>query len=128
MPLDVFFAIASSGVSFIASMFWLVHPPKLRADDAGPERTFCLPPVRATMRPPPLPVSPTCAVSLTTTETLTLRAVGAEWELTLDSTPLADVPALRVDGTGLVNDLRWSQRAGLPRAVRRVWKQKPAQA
>lgn len=128
MPLEVFVAIASSGVSFIASMFWLVHPPRVRSDDEGPEQTFCLPPVRSSARPPPLPTLPTCSVSLSATDTLTLRASGDEWELTLDSAPLADVPAMRADGTGMVNDLRWSQRAGLPRAIRRVWKQKPARA
>ncbi len=128
MPFDVFFAIASSGVSLIASMFWLVHPPKLRLGDDGPEQTFCLPPVRHAHRPPPLPQTPECSVSLTSTETLTLRATGDEWEVTLDSAPMADVPAMRADGTGMVNDLRWNQRAGLPRAIRRVWKQKPARA
>lgn len=63
---------------------------------------------------------------------MTLRPHGDEWVVTLATVPVADVPALQVDksgeGFGAVHDLRWHARAGLPRATRRSWKQKPGLA
>ncbi|MEW6430483.1 MAG: hypothetical protein AB1730_03145 [Myxococcota bacterium] len=141
MPPDVLLALASSGLTLVASLLFLV------SDDApiaeGPEDPrqqvgFCLPPSRGRavgVRPPPLPSPPECAVAVRTAAVegvLTLKPQGDEWLVTLDSVPMADVPALALnddgEGTGAVHDLRWHGKAGVARAVRRSWKQRPGQA
>jgi hypothetical protein len=56
---------------------------------------------------------------------------GNEWLVTLDSTPVADSPAVALDGmrvVGSVTDIRWHGRAGLTKATRRQWRQKPGRA
>lgn len=133
MPPDVFLVLASSGITLVASLLFFVShesPPRL---EQGPPVTFCLPPTRKS--PPPLPVMPECAVDLSTPalhSVMTLKPMGDEWVVTLDTTPMADMPALQVredgDGTGQVNDLRWHGRAGVARSTRRTWKQKPGRA
>ncbi len=80
-----------------------------------------------------LPAPLDCAVPIALGAVVTLKPVGEEWVVTLDVAPLRDVPALRVsaDGRelgGQVHDLRWDGRAGVARATRRVWKQKPGRA
>lgn len=135
MPPDVFLVLASSGITFVASLLFFVSeeaPPK-EADT--PSVAFCLPPPRK-KAPPPLPVMPECAVDVSTSalhSVMTLRPQGDEWLVTLDTAPLTDMPALQVRGTneegsGSVHDLRWHGRAGVARATRRTWKQKPGQA
>ncbi|MGV3624315.1 MAG: hypothetical protein ACO1OB_26080 [Archangium sp.] len=98
----------------------------------SPELAFCLPPQRSVKSPPPLPVMPECEVSLSITSTMTLKPVGEEWVVTLESTPMADVPALQVkDGKevgGSVHDLRWHGSAGIAKRTRTSWKQKPGRA
>lgn len=137
MPPDVLLALASSGLTLVASLMFLVSDdtPMPDAEDPLNQVAFCLPPQRARAQPPPLPASPECAVPVRTAAVegvLTLKLQGDEWLVTLDYAPMADVPALALDengeGTGAVHDLRWHGKAGVARAVRRSWKQKPGQA
>ncbi len=131
MPPDVLLVLASSGITFVASLMFFVSDETPPVERKAPELAFCLPPERA-KSPPPLPLLPECAVSLTRNSVMTLRPVGDEWVVTLDSTPMADVPALQVrdgkDVGGSVHDLRWHGSAGLAKATRRTWKQKPGRA
>ncbi|PZR16119.1 MAG: hypothetical protein DI536_07460 [Archangium gephyra] len=132
MPPDVLLVLASSGISFIASLMFFVSDERAPLEKKSPELSFCLPPARAVKTPPPLPAMPECAVSLTITSTMTLKPVGDEWVVTLESTPMADVPALQVkDGKeigGSVHDLRWHGSAGIAKRTRTSWKQKPGRA
>lgn len=132
MPPDVLLVLASSGISFIASLMFFVSDEATPTDKPGPEMAFCARPGRQAPVPPPLPVQPECAVAVSVTSVMTLRPQGDEWVVTLDSIPMADVPALRVkDGKeigGVVHDLRWDGAAGLARSTRRTWKLKPGRA
>lgn len=139
MPPDVLLALASSGLTLVASLMFLVGdgPLEEAPDDPRNHVAFCLPPARARPqpRPPPLPSSPECTVSVRTPAVegvLTLKPQGDEWVVTLDWAPMADVPALALNehgkGAGAVHDLRWHGKAGVARPVRRTWKQKPGQA
>ncbi len=133
MPPDVFLVLASSGLTLVASLMFFVHPETAPVEVPGPQLGYCLPPAKAAKVPPPLPVSQECTVPMTPGCVMTLRAVGDEWVMTLNVAPLSDVPALRIDADGqplggAVHDLRLYGRAGVPKAGRRVWKQKPAQA
>lgn len=141
MPPDVLLALASSGLTLVASLMFLVSddPTPLDApDDPRDQVAFCLPPRRGepvVLRPPPLPAAPECSVAVRTPAVegvLTLKPQGDEWIVTLDFAPMADVPALALnehgEGSGAVHDLRWHGKAGVARAVRRTWKQKPGQA
>ena len=133
MPPDVFLVLASSGITLVASLLFFVsedRPPAVRETASV---AFCLPPSRKA--PPPLPVMPECAVNLSTAalhSVMTLKPQGDEWVVTLDTCPVADMPALQVsadgEGTGSVHDLRWHGKAGVARATRRTWKQKPGRA
>jgi hypothetical protein len=85
--------------------------------------------------PPPLPVRPECAVDVSTRSVhgvLTLKPVGDEWVITLETSPLGDTPAQQVDASGAplgaVHDLRIHGRAGVARSTQRSWKQKPGRA
>lgn len=138
MPPDVFFALASSGITLVASLLFFVsddRPPRQIA--VGPALDFCLPPVRAgnvRPAPPPLPVTPECLVAVSTPAlqgTMTFRPSGDEWSITWESVPLADSPAVSLEGGeigGAVHDLRWSGRAGMLRPTHQTWKQKPGRA
>jgi hypothetical protein len=141
MPPDVFLALASSGLTLVASLMFFMSD-----EEAPPERplspkdevAFCDPPRRQlrAAAPPPLPrlAQEACIVDVSTPTVgglLTLRPQGDTWLVTLESVPLADSPAVQVhgtDGVGTVHDLRWHGRAGLTRPVRRQWRQKPGQA
>ena len=135
MPPDVFLALASSGISLIASLMFLVTPPPRREDPEDDPRLhvpFLLPPARVA-KPPPLPVRE-CSVGLGLT---TLHAVvgvkmnGDEFVVTLETAPRADAPALQVTngrGHGAVTDLRWHGKAGLARTTKSQWKLKPGRA
>ncbi len=63
---------------------------------------------------------------------MTIEALGQdEWRITLECSPVADSAAVVVhgrDGLGAVSDLRWHGRAGLARATKRIWQQKPGRA
>ncbi len=134
MPPDVFLVLASSGLTLVASLLFFVsedHPP---SEKETPPVAFCLPPTRK-KAPPPLPVMPECAVNLSNAvlhSVMTLKPQGDEWVVTLETVPMADMPALQVredgDGVGSVHDLRWHGKAGVARATRRTWKQKPGRA
>lgn len=134
MPPDVFLVLASSGITFVASLLFFVSedaPPK---EVERPHVAFCLPPTRK-KAPPPLPVMPECAVDVSTAalhSVMTLRPQGDEWLVTLDTAPLTDMPALQLrgnhEGSGSVHDLRWHGRAGVARPTHRTWKQKPGRA
>lgn len=137
MPADIFLVLASSGITLVASLMFFVAeeaPPAERPVDPRDELTFCVPPTRGPRaQPPPLPpAAQTPSVELPALGgVLTLRPLGDEWLVTLDTVPLADAPAVQVrgvDGVGQVHDLRWHGRAGLERPVRRQWKQKPGRA
>ncbi len=138
MPPDVFLMLASSGLTLVASLMFFVSedtPPKeAPVDRRKPQLTFCLPPRRARLQPPPLPrtMTPSCEVNFTQTSVMTFRPSGDEWEVTLEVTPVADTPALQVqddgEASGAVHDLRWHGKAGLPKSIRRTWKQKPGRA
>jgi hypothetical protein len=134
MPPDVLLVLASSGITLVASLLFFVSEDVAPKEALGPQVAFCLPPARK-KAPPPLPVMPECAVDLSTSalhSVMTLKPQGDEWVVTLDTTPMADMPALQVrgdgDGVGQVNDLRWHGKAGVARATRRTWKQKPGRA
>ena len=121
-------------VAFIALPWVSLIPSPAPVEQETPPVAFCLPPARK-KAPPPLPVMPECAVNLSNAvlhSVMTLKPQGDEWVVTLDTVPMADMPALQVrddgDGTGSVHDLRWHGRAGVARATRRTWKQKPGQA
>ena len=108
-------------------------PPEAPNDHKKPQLTFCLPPRRVRLQPPPQPrpMSAWCEVSLTRSSVIGFRPSGDEWEVTLDVTPVTDTPAMQVQGgdaTGAVHDLRWHGKAGLPKTIRRTWKQKPGRA
>lgn len=133
MPPDVLLVLASSGITLVASLLFFVSEERAPHRRAVPEVAFCLPPIRKT--PPPLPVMPECAVDLSTAalhSTLTLKMSGEDWVVTLDTAPVADMPALRMvgdrEGAGQVNDLRWHGKAGVAKPTRRTWKQKPGRA
>ncbi len=134
MPPDVLLVLASSGITLVASLLFFVSEDQAPLEVPGPQLAFCLPPARKRL-PPPLPVMPECAVNVSTPalhSVMTLRPVGDEWVVTLDTAPLSDMPALQVredgDGVGQVNDLRWHGKAGVARATHRTWKQKPGRA
>lgn len=139
MPPDVLLVLASSGLALIASLLFFV------SDDVEPEAvpvdpralvSFCLPPARKQrVMPPPLPSPPECAVNVSTASiqgVMTLKPSGDEWVVTLDTAPVVDMPAAQVRGDneafGSVHDLRWHGRAGVTRATKRTWKQKPGRA
>jgi len=135
MPPDVFLLLASSGITLVASLLFLVSEerPPVERDDPRLWVDFCDPPLFLG-RPPPLPKKQDCSVSVSTPTLnglLTLRPSGDEWVVTLDTAPLNDSAAMQVrgnDGFGAVSDLRWHGRAGLAKPVRRTWRQKPGQA
>ncbi|MBL8909507.1 MAG: hypothetical protein JNM17_02280 [Archangium sp.] len=133
MPPEVLLVLASSGITLVASLMFFVSNERPPPVVEGPSVAFCLPPARK--NPPPLPVMPECAVDLSTSSlhsVMTFKPMGDEWVVTLDTTPIKDVPALQVtedgDGVGQVNDLRWHGRAGVARSTHRTWKQKPGRA
>lgn len=134
MPPDVFLVLASSGITFVASLLFFVSDERPPREKPGVPVSFCLPPTRP-HAPPPLPTAPECAVDLSNDalhSVMTLKPQGEEWIVTLDTVPLSDMPALQVrdgkEGVGAVHDLRWHGKAGVARAMRRTWKQKPGQA
>ncbi len=138
MPPDVFLMLASSGLGLVASLMFFVsedRPPEepVVDDQRKPQLSFCMPPHRARLQPPPLPrpMRAWCEVNFTASSVMTFRPTGEEWEITLDVVPVADAPAMQVqngDASGSVHDLRWHGKAGLPKPVRRTWRQKPGRA
>jgi hypothetical protein len=137
MPPDVMLLLASSGLTFVASLMFLVRDEvaPVEVDDPRLHVSFCLPPLRLQQGPPPLPIRPDCAVSLSTPglhSVMTMRpADGDEWLVTLECVPVPDSAALQVrgnDGVGAVTDLRWHGKAGLARPTKRQWRQKPGRA
>jgi hypothetical protein len=134
MPPDVFLVLASSGITLVASLMFFVSDDLPPRELELPAVSFCSPPPRPAA-PPPLPMQPECAVDVSTPAVhgvLTLKPQGDEWVVTLDTAPMTDVPARQVDADGeilgTVHDLRWHGRAGVAKATRRSWKQKPGQA
>jgi hypothetical protein len=134
MPPDVLLVLASSGITLVASLMFFVSDELPPLEKPAPQLSFCVPP-RRQVAPPPLPPQPECSVVVSTTAlhgVMTLKPQGDEWVITLDTTPMADAPARQVRNdvvlAGPVNDLRWHERAGVPRATHRTWKQKPGRA
>jgi hypothetical protein len=136
MPPDVFLALASSGISLIASLMFLVTPPppaKEPDDDPRFHVPFLLPPQRVA-KPPPLPPARECVVGLEHSSLHAVMAVklsGDEFVVTLECAPHADAPALQVSGGrghGAVTDLRWHGKAGLAHPTKSQWKLKPGRA
>jgi len=141
MPPDVFLILASSGLTLVAAlMFFVSEEPEPAEAPVDPKTlvSFCLPPARkqrVSARPPPLPAAVECAVNVSTASihgVMTLKPVGEEWVVTLDTAPVGDMPASQVhdehDAYGAVHDLRWHGRAGVAKATTRTWKQKPGRA
>lgn len=137
MPPDVMLLLASSGITFVASLMFLVSdesPPPEEIDDPRTHVRFCLPPLRMQGGPPPLPPRADCAVNVSTAglhSVMTMRPSGDEWIVTLECAPVPDSAALQVrgsDGIGAVSDLRWHGRAGLAKPTKRQWRQKPGRA
>ena len=133
MPPEVLLVLASSGITLVASLMFFVSEDSAPLYRGGAPVIYALPPVH-TKLPPPLPVME-YSVDLSTPglqSLMTLRPQGDEWVVTLSTAPVADMPALQVGegagGFGSVHDLRWHGRAGLARATRRSWRQKPGQA
>lgn len=139
MPPDVFLALASSGITLVASLLFFVsedRPPREVEIDPENQVTFCLPPhgSRVAPLPPPLPAAD-CELTVASPAfagALTLRHVrGEEWTVSFERTPLADSPAVRIaDGEpgGPVHDLRFHGQAGVVKATKVSWKQKPGRA
>jgi hypothetical protein len=134
MPPDVFLALASSGISLIASLMFLITPPPRRPDPEDDPRfhvPFMLPP--ALLKPPPLP-SRECTVNVSQASlqaVMQFKLHGDEFVVTLHCAPRADAAALQVTdgrGVGAVTDLRWHGKAGLARATQGQWKLKPGRA
>lgn len=137
MPPEVMLLLASSGLTFVASLMFLVHEETapVEVDDPRLYVNFCLPPLRLSYGPPPLPSRLDCAVKVSTPgllSVLTMRpADGDEWFVTLECVPVPDSAALQVrgnQGVGAVSDLRWHGKAGLARPTKRQWRQKPDRA
>jgi len=136
MPPDVFLALASSGISLIASLMFLVTPPpkpKEEEDDPRLHVPFLLPPVRV-HKPPPLPPARECTVDVSQSglqAVMGFKLSGDEFVVTLECAPRPDAPALQVEngrGHGAVTDLRWHGKAGLARPTKQQWKLKPGRA
>lgn len=137
MPPDVFLALASSGLTLVASLMFFVSEERPQRElrlDADAELAFCLPPPRLAS-PPPLPPTVECRVLISAPDfrgVMTFRPSGEEWLVSFESAPLCDAPAVQVRGDeevgGAVHDLRWHGRAGVVRPTRRSWKQKPGAA
>ncbi|MBL8952777.1 MAG: hypothetical protein JNK82_18495 [Myxococcaceae bacterium] len=136
MPPDVFLALASSGISLIASLMFLVTPPlpaKEPDDDPRLHVPFLLPPARVA-KPPPLPPARECTVDVSQSSlqaVMAFKLSGDEFVVTLECVPRPDAAALQVDGGrghGAVNDLRWHGQAGLARSTKQQWKLKPGRA
>lgn len=134
MPPDVFLVLASGGISFVASLMFLVNGEAAPKEKKGPLVSFCLPPHRPSQLQRQAPELPQHSVDLSTEamhQVMTVVLVGGEWVVSLETTPREDMPALDLgtkEGLGLVHDLRWKPRAGLAKKTRRSWKQKPGQA
>ncbi len=139
MPPDVFLALASSGITLVASLLFFVsedRPPREVEIDPENQVTFCLPPrpAGAVTAPPPLPAAD-CELTVTSwaiAGELTLRHVrGDDWTLCFERAPLADSPAVQVANGeigGPVHDLRFHGKAGVVKTTRVSWKQKPGRA
>jgi hypothetical protein len=108
MPPDVFLALASSGITLVASYMYLIQDPKREAE--GPEVSFCGPPQQL---PPPLP-SHKVQIQVSTQTHLAMDFSGGEWTMTYTTTPFKDAVATSIgDSTVQVNDLRWHSQAGV---------------
>lgn len=135
MPVDVFLILASSGITLVASLLYLVDdrlPPEV-PDDPRLHVPYCDPPLR--VRPPPLPRPRWAVVDLSTPSVqgiMTLKPTeSGEWLVTLECEPRGDSAALEElsGGTfGAVADVRLKGRAELAQPSKRSWKQKPARA
>ena len=119
MPPDVFLMLASSSLTFVASLLFFVSPEPLPKPRIEEEVAFCAPPPRA--RPPPLPVAESIRVA-TTMGVMSLRPEGDSWVVTYEPNTLAS------ETGATVHDLRWHGTAAVPRPSRGKWKQKPGQA
>src|SRR5436190_15062271 len=93
MPPDVFLALASSGISLIASLMFLVTPPPRREEPEDDPRfhvPFLLPPVRVA-KPPPLPPARECMVDVSQSglqAMMGFKLSGDEFVVTLECAPL----------------------------------------
>ncbi|MBI3182476.1 MAG: hypothetical protein HYZ28_10055 [Myxococcales bacterium] len=141
MPADVFLMLCSSGIALVASLMFLVNDrvPKDPPDDPSRWVSFRLPPLRT---PPPLPSERSrCELAMPLPGsrlrmTLCCLGRGEQWEVTVESEPLPDSPALQIRsdsggvlrGSGSVHDLRWHGRAGLASRARAQWKRPPGRA
>ncbi|MBL9039755.1 MAG: hypothetical protein JNG84_14660 [Archangium sp.] len=123
MPPDVLLALASSGLTIVASLWFFVSPDQPPRPRLGELVSYCTPPPTG-LRPPPLP----SFVQRSAMVEVTLRLVRDEWHVTLVATPAIDAPATRSGGRGAVHDLRIHGRAETHGAIRLEWKQKPSQA
>ena len=134
MPPDVFLLLASSGITLVASLLYLVDertPPEV-VDDPRSHVGYCLPPMR--VKPPPLPRPKWAVVDMSNEKmrgVMTLRPDGAEWLVTLEVEARDDGTALEFLGPGMlgaVSDVRLKGKAELVRPTKRAWKVKPARA
>ena len=153
MPPDVFLVLASSGIAFVASLMFFVSddPPERCVVDPSLWTTFALPPLRSPPAPPPLPRGRLARLPVNSDaygyETsvggtryrmrLSYERENGQWLMDLDYEPLADSPALRIEGaaddaplhgSGQVHDLRWHGKAGIARRAHARWRKPPADA
>ncbi len=115
---------ASSGISFVASlMFLLQRPAEPKEAAAAPEVTYCLPPVR----PPPLP-KPAKTTLRTQTGSVELVQDANGWLVALVPARPDDLVARSVTSGETVHDLRFGGPVGMKAVDRRPWLVKPGRA
>ncbi len=124
MPPDVLLMLASSGITFIASLMFFVSPDGPPKEVPGPEVTFCAPPERGV--PPPLPVNGSANCLQTPGGKISIHHIDGAWVFVTE--PQADSLAVTLNGNQRVSDVRWHGRAGLQRVSRKPWAQKPGRA
>jgi hypothetical protein len=82
MPPDVFLALASSGLTLVASWMYFLKPA-VTALKFEPEVTFCGPPLRGSL-------APFAQVQLSARTSLEMSLKGDHWLFTYVTRPLAD--------------------------------------
>lgn len=123
MPPDVFLMFASSGISFVASLMFLLQRPAPPKEPTGPEVTYCLPPPR----PPPLPkVAKERLATAQGSVELVRDANG--WLVALATARASDVVGRSVASGERVHDLRFGGPAGLRKPGTKPWLVKPGRA
>lgn len=123
MPPDLFLMFASSGISFVASLMFLLQRPAEPKEPPAPEVTYCLPP----LRPPPLP-KPARERLPTDAGAVELVQDANGWLVALVPSRPDDAVARSVTSGNTVHDLRFGGPVGVRRPERKPWLVKPGRA